>query len=166
MQHYTIGIFESSDQINDAVSALRGAGAADECLTLLASAEAAEVADIVGAEPDSGVLQGALVGTGIGGALGALGTIALVAVPGVGPILASGIIATLSGSTIGGYLGTLYGMRAETNDIIEMKKSLSKDSIILIAQANDQNVAESYRTILETEGSSWTETIADENGGG
>lgn len=163
MTHYVISVFEENRAIDKAVSALRQAGVSDESMTLLASAEAAEVAEIVGVEPDNAALEGALAGTGIGGALGALGAVALVALPGIGTILASGLVATLSGSVLGGYLGTLYGMRAETHEVIDMKNQVTPDSIILIVQAQDEATAESYLTLLEKEGSEWAEVIADED---
>jgi len=162
MIHYVISLFETTDIVNEAIDALRQANVSDASMTLLASANAADVKDIVGVEPDNAALEGALVGTGIGGALGALGSIALVAIPGVGAaILASGLIATLSGGVLGGYLGSLYGMRADTHHIIDMKNTISPDSIVLIVQTDSDEQAKSYSELLENQGSEWIEIVVD-----
>lgn len=161
MIHYVISVFEKNRAVDKAVSALRQDGISDESMTLLTSAESAEVAEIVGVEPDNAALQGALAGTGIGGTLGALGAVALVAIPGIGTILASGLVATLSGSVLGGYLGTLYGMRAETHEVIALKNRVTPNSVILIVQAQSEEKAQAYQTLLESQGSEWSEIIAD-----
>jgi len=162
MTYYTIGIFETSEMVNNAISALHHAGATQNVLTLLTSAEASEISDIVDLDPETSALQGALAGTGIGGALGALGTVAALTIPGVGVVLASGLIATLSGGILGGYLGALYTMRAETNDVIDVKNAMTPDSMILIAQTESHDKAQSYSDILQTQGSQSTEIIEDE----
>jgi hypothetical protein len=159
MNFYTISIFEKHHQIDSVIDALHDIGVTNDAITLLTSAESDAIAGLVDAEPEKGALQGALAGSGIGGTLGALGTVALVTIPGLGAVIASGVIATLSGGAIGGYLGALYGTRAETNDVIGIKNAVSADDIVLIAQTATRAEADLCSEILGAHNSRQTHIV-------
>lgn len=159
MTFYTVGVFDNYRPAQDVVAVLHSAGVTDAAITLLASAEAGEIANIIKTKPEKSAMEGALLGTGIGSALGALGTVALVTIPGLGVVVASGVIAILSGGAIGGYLGALYGTRAETDDVISIKNEISADDIIIVVQADDQAEAKRHKETLVTHGSRQTDII-------
>ena len=101
-----VGVFENRRDAESAVDALYAARFRDEEIGIVAHAEAATTR--VGTEPDAG---GAVGGAATGGALGAvLGAAAALAIPGVGPILAGGVLASaLGGAAIGAAAGGILG---------------------------------------------------------
>lgn len=99
-----------------------------------------------------GVAVGAGAGGVVGGTLGLLAGIGLLAIPGVGPFIAAGpIMAALSGiavgATLGGIAGALVGMGIPE---VEAKRyeGKVKDGNILISvhAANGERVKEAQRT--------------------
>ena len=152
-----IGVYEQKDEIKTAVTRLKEAGFGENDLALITSHQAEKVRDVLGEEPEKTALSGALVGSGIGGVLGLLGGLALVPVPGIGFITAYGVLGTISGSTLGGYLGSIYATRFEEEPEHELKKALSTSKLLLLVRVNDAN-EETTRTIMQQSGGSYLET--------
>lgn len=152
-----IGVFEVRDDIKTAVHRLREAGFTEDDLALITSYQAEEVRDVLDEEPEKTAVSGALVGSGIGATLGLLGGIALLPIPGIGPMLASGVMATASGGVLGGYLGSLYATHAEEIPEHELKEVLSKHNVILVVRIKDSN-EEKARAILSQSGGSYLKT--------
>jgi len=104
-----VGVFENRRDAESAVDALYAARFRDEEIGIVAhQTDAAPATTRVGTEPDAG---GAVGGAVTGGALGAvLGAAAALAIPGVGPILAGGVLASaLGGAAIGAAAGGILG---------------------------------------------------------
>lgn len=152
-----IGIFDEKDNIKTAVIRLKEAGFTDEDLILITSYQAEEVRDVLGEEPEKAAASGALVGTGIGGALGLLGGLALVPVPGLGLVAAYGLLGTISGGTLGGFLGSLYGTRIEDQPELDLKEALGTHNLLLFVRVEDVN-EENARAILQQSGGSYLVT--------
>jgi len=105
-----VGVFEHRDQAEAAVSALHRVGF-DEHQIGIASRGGTESGDAGGAESASSTAEGAghgmVTGAVTGGVVGAL---AALLIPGIGPVLAGGLLAsTLGGATLGAATGTLLG---------------------------------------------------------
>jgi len=152
-----IGIFEEKDKIKTAVARLREAGFTESDLALITRHQVEEVDDVLDEEPEETAVTGALVGSGIGGVLGLLGGIAVVTVPGIGPLLASGLMASATGSVLGGYLGSMHASRREDEPEHELRKALGERKVILFVHVQDIN-EESTRTILRRSGGDFLET--------
>jgi hypothetical protein len=152
-----IGVFDEKDKIKTAVTRLKEAGFAESDLGLITGYQVEEVDDLLDQEPEETAVTGAVIGSGIGGVLGLLGGITVLTVPGVGPMLASGLLATATGSVVGGYLGSLYASRKEDQPEHELKKALSERKLILFARVQDMN-EESARTIMQQSGGNYLET--------
>lgn len=110
-----VGVFHSQDQARDAIQALKDSGFGPQDLSVLMSDRDRE-RDFAG-ETDTHTATGAATGAIGGGILGGLagwllGTGSLV-IPGIGPIIAAGTIATaLAGAGIGAGLGAITGALA------------------------------------------------------
>mgnify|MGYP000539482458 CR=1 FL=1 len=82
-----------------AVSRLEAAGVASSDISLLGRDERAD-------NDDSNAGEGAGIGAAVGGAAGLLAGLGLIAIPGVGPVVAAGWLAsTLAGAAAGGATG-------------------------------------------------------------
>ncbi|PKM77979.1 MAG: hypothetical protein CVU90_04500 [Firmicutes bacterium HGW-Firmicutes-15] len=95
---------------------------------------------------------GGIAGLGLGaGALGALGTAALL-IPGIGPIVAMGpLAAALGGAVTGGVAGALvdYGIPKERSDFYETK--IKEGNTVVILKANDDKT-DTVASILRNHG--------------
>lgn len=87
-------------------------------------------------------LAGAGTGGAVGGALGWLAGIGLLAIPGVGPFIAAGpIMAALSGAaagaTLGGLSGALIGMGIPERDAKEYEGRIKRGNILMSVHTED-----------------------------
>jgi hypothetical protein len=103
-----VGVFERRDQAERAYEALISAGFRDDQIGLAVRGQ--EASNVAGrsAEETAGDAGGAAVtGAVVGGALGA---VAALAIPGIGPVFALGTLGTaLAGAAVGAGLGALAG---------------------------------------------------------
>lgn len=133
-----VGVFQRREDVEDALRALKADGFDMDNVSLLArDLEGVEGADEVvekdGNEAPEGAGIGATTGTVLGGIGGFLVGAGVLAIPGVGPVLAAGvgiseIAATLAGAGIGaaagGIIGALVGL-----GIPEEKAKIYEDRI-------------------------------------
>ncbi len=113
------GVFKRREDLESALQALKDAGIEKERISLLARhvedvKGAEEISDGEGNEAMEGAGIGATTGTVLGGVGGFLIGAGVLAIPGVGPVLAAGvgiseIAATLAGAGIGAASGGLVG---------------------------------------------------------
>jgi len=150
MSKTVIGVFNSRDQAEKAVSDLRNKGFENE-ISIVAKDESG------GARGDS-ITDGTTTGGVLGGIAGlAIGAGAL-AIPGLGPIIAAGPIAgLLSGAATGGIAGGLtdWGIPEERGKYYEGKV---KEGNIIAAVKTDDNKIDSAAGVLRNYGAQDVET--------
>jgi hypothetical protein len=103
-----------------------------------------------------GATAGAGTGAILGGALGWLVGMGVIAIPGVGQLVAAGpIIAALSGlavgGTIGGFTGALVGMGIPEYEAQQYAGKLREGNILLCIHADNSDEAARIREVLTTE---------------
>ena len=133
-----IGLFEQDDVIT-AVRRLTNNGFGYDDLSLMSSA--AEMPDYLEGEPEESAAGGAALGAAAGGAAGALGSWAASTIPGFQNMFVSGLMATAVGGVIGGYLGSMYTARRESQTKLDVDEALEAGQILLVAKADDEAVA-------------------------
>lgn len=103
------GLFETYDEGRDAVSALESAGVPSSDISIVSNdATDSYVSDKTEASEGAGL--GAGIGAVVGGAGGLLAGLGMVAIPGVGPVVAAGwLVATLTGAAAGAVIGSAGG---------------------------------------------------------
>jgi outer membrane lipoprotein SlyB len=92
--------------------------------------------------------HGAAIRAVAGGSIGALGKVAASTIPGFESMFVSGLMATAVGSIMGGFLGSLYSVRAESQTEIDIHEALESGQILVVVQA-DENRAETAVLLLE-----------------
>ncbi|MBD1996262.1 histidine kinase [Leptolyngbya sp. FACHB-541] len=119
-----VGVFKRREDVEDALRALKSVNYDMNRVSLIARhvedvKGAEEVTDNQGNEASEGAGVGATTGTVLGGLTGFLIGVGVLAIPGVGPILAAGVEISALGSTLagagigaatGGIIGALVGM--------------------------------------------------------
>jgi hypothetical protein len=140
------GLFDSHDQAEQAVRALQDAGISSDDISIVANnAEGSH-----GADDGDSVAEGAGAGAGVGAGLGML------AIPGVGPVVAGGwLIATaigaVTGAAVGGAAGGIIGALTEAGvderDAHVYAEGIRRGGTLVTARVDD-NRADAAAAIL------------------
>lgn len=169
-----IGTFDSRQKAEEAVSALRNQGFAENEVSIVARDEGGRQqqggtgggrsqqqmsAGRGGTQMSAdGVGDGVGWGAGIGAGAGLLATAGALAVPGIGPILAAGpLAATLSGAVTGGIAGGLmdWGIPAERGRHYEGR--IREGRVLCVVRSEDRK-ADEAADILRRHGAQDVET--------
>src|SRR5580700_9853722 len=106
------GIYSNELDTTEGIDQLRSAGFRNTDVSMLYSENAGnkDLAHVKNTKAPEGVAVGAGSGAIVGGALGWLAGIGVLAIPGLGPFIAAGpIMALLSGVGVGGTVGGITG---------------------------------------------------------
>ena len=167
-------LFDDYDQARQAVSDLEASGIAHDRISLVANNEgdryspAAAVGDTadapVTAETTAGT--GATVGTVLGGGAGLLAGLGMLAIPGVGPVVAAGwLVATALGAGVGaasgGLIGSLVVAGVSEDDAHVYAESVRRGGT-LVTVRTDESRAPMIEQTLAKHSTVDTSTRADE----
>lgn len=125
------------DQARAAMAAARGAGVADECLTLIARSDI-ELDAIPNRDKEAtgDFMHGAMKGVAAGGATGLLlGLAAMVLAP-IGVTLAGAGIAALAGAAAGGMASSIFGSALPDQVRQKFDDEISAGRILMIVDAS------------------------------
>ena len=93
----------------------------------------------------------AATGAAFGGLLGVLVGAPLLAIPGVGPLLLAGPIATgMTGALVGGFLGSMSGWGVHADHVAEYQRKVEKGKVLVIATGNPRQIADAERILQQT----------------
>jgi hypothetical protein len=112
MKRAVYGIASSTAEANAIVERLQTSGFANSDISILFPDKHAtrDFAHEKNTKAPEGATAGGVAGLGVGGALGLLVGIGVLAIPGAGPFVAAGpIMAALSGAAVGGATGGIIG---------------------------------------------------------
>lgn len=145
-------LFDTYDHASQAVSALETAGVPHSSISLVANnaegrysdsaATPTPVSDTPGDNAAAGAGTGASVGTVLGGGAGLLAGLGMLAIPGVGPVVAAGwLVATTLGAGVGaasgGLLGSLVGAGVSETDANVYAEGVRRGGALVTVRAED-----------------------------
>jgi hypothetical protein len=139
-----ISAFEDRDEAQLAVDELEQAGFKhDEIGFAIRGDDAVAggmITDAEGTRDGEGAIKGATAGAAIGGILGAL---AFAAIPGVGPVMAGGVLAGLAGgaaagAATGGIYGAMSGLGASEEEAVFYQREFESGKAIVTVCAGDR----------------------------
>jgi hypothetical protein len=143
-----IGLFEREHQADLAIRELERAGFNENHLGVIAPNTIAQRVDLE-EDKQEGTIQtdhklGPAGGAAVGGLTGLLAGLTALAVPGIGPVLAAGMIAASTGlgATAGGLLGALTSTSITEEDAHAYAEGLKRGGILVVVNADDQHEAE------------------------
>jgi len=149
-----VGVFDGPNHAETALNQLRSAGFQPEQVSVVArdQGETRQMAENTGM--GEGVATGAVTGGVLGGVAGFLVGISALVIPGIGPIVGSGILlSTLAGAGIGAAAGGLIGALGEhgvpEEDARGYEEHVRQGSILLTVHANSDEQAHEAHRILE-----------------
>ena len=171
-----VGIFDSRSDAEQALTTLQGTGIPYERLTLLAPGASderlAEVHTTEGEQPGMGKALGATVGGALGVAGGAqLGAaVASFFVPGVGPVIAAGLLGAAILGAGGAATGAAAGGAVEggladglpRDELFVYEDALRRGRTVVIGFAEDADAAERGREVLAAAGAESIDAAREE----
>jgi hypothetical protein len=166
------GLYSSEATVADGVERLRLAGFRNTDVSVLFSENSGnkDLAHEKNTKAPEGAAAGAGSGAVVGGALGWLAGIGLLAVPGLGPFIAAGPIMGLLGGigvggTIGGLTGALIGAGMPEYEAKRYEGRIRRGGILLSVHCDNSDLEKQAKRILENSGaqdvSSSSEAKAD-----
>jgi hypothetical protein len=161
------GVFKSQDQADNAVNQLRSLGITDKRIGIVRPGTAPErleagipVSDTE--EPGMGRAMGAAVGGAMGAAGGATAGLAVASlmIPGIGPLLAFGMVGAALHGTVGAAAGSAVGNTVEEElgegipheDVYLYEDALRHGHTVLIAYADEGEQADRAGEIMRAAG--------------
>lgn len=154
------GLFDTRDQADSAVRALRDAGISSNDISLVANnADGAYAADGDGEGAMEGAGTGAGVGAAVGGAGGLLAGLGMLAIPGIGPVVAGGwLLATavgaatgaVVGGAAGGLIGALTDAGVDERDAHVYAEGVRRGGVLVTARV-DETFVDTAQAILQSD---------------
>lgn len=143
-----VGIFETEREANNVIIRLKEIGYHEDEITVLAKDK--EKMDRLEGDTDN-MGKGAAIGGTLGGIAAALPALGLLAIPGIGPILAAGPIAVILGGVVagglaGGLIGALTEMGVSETDAKNYQHQLEQGKIIVLVENRDNMRDEVFST--------------------
>jgi uncharacterized membrane protein len=153
-----VGLFEKYEDADKAVTALKEAGMKDEGISLLTRKDTYKTDPEGRTKEDASesAAKSAIGGGVTGGLAGLLVGLGSVLVPGLGPVIAGGALATLLGTTAvgagigaaaGGIVGTLTGLGVDQEEAQLYAEGVKRGGLLVIAQV-EEGQAEMADTIM------------------
>jgi hypothetical protein len=139
-----VGLFNDRNEAELAADELRAAGFAhDEIGYAIRGSDAVRggmISDAEGTKDVKGAIEGASVGAIVGAGLAAAVTLVL---PGVGPVLAAGMLAMVlgygaAGAAVGGIFGALHGLGVSEDEAKEYEKEFHAGKAIVAVKAGNR----------------------------
>jgi hypothetical protein len=140
-------LYDSYDDAVRTVEDLEAAGIAVNDISIVAN-RGETPAFVTTGEPRhaaSGAATGATVGTAVGAGAGLLAGLGILAIPGIGPVVAAGwLVATLAGAgtgaTAGGLLGALTGAGVKDDQAHVYAESVRRGGTLVTVRADEMQV--------------------------
>src|ERR671910_2953927 len=137
-----VGLFRDHAEAARAIRDLKGAGFTDSEIGVLMqdSAQARQFAQDTGTKAGEAAATGAATGGLLGGLFGLLAGVGALVIPGIGPIIAGGALAsTLAGAGIGaaagGLIGALAGMGVPEEDARHFERGFQQGGVLVTVEA-------------------------------
>jgi len=160
MAKQVVGLFDTAQDAQGAVQGLRDAGFNADDISVVVNNSSGEYAttDGAGSEAAEGAGAGATGGAILGGLGGLLVGLGALAIPGIGPVVAAGTLATALGSTAigagigaaaGGLVGALVGAGIPENDANVYAEGIRRGGALVTVRADSDDDADRAADILD-----------------
>jgi uncharacterized protein (TIGR02271 family) len=152
-----VGLFQNSTAAERAIRDLKAAGFTDQQIGVLMQDrdEGRRLAEATGTKAGEGAATGAVAGGVLGGLVGLLAGAGALVIPGVGPIIAGGAIASALagagvGAAAGGLVGALIGLGIPEEEARYYEREFREGGILVTVEAGAR--AAEARSMLQRAG--------------
>lgn len=141
MPKLAIGLFDNTDNANNALDELREEGFSADTVSVVARENIITEINTDNATTED-VSEGAGAGALVGGLLGLLAGVSAITIPGIGPVLSAGALATALGSTavgagLGGLVGALVDLGIPDSEAEAYAEGVKRGDILLTVQGEE-----------------------------
>jgi uncharacterized protein (TIGR02271 family) len=161
-----VGLFADQAEAERGIQALKAAGFSEQQIGVAVrdKRQQEELTEGTGTQAAEGATTGAVGGGVLGGIVGLLAGVGALVIPGIGPIIAGGALAsTLAGAGIGaaagGLIGALAGMGVPEADARHFERGFQQGGVLVTVQAGGD--AERARRALIVSGADLGPGVAD-----
>ncbi len=144
-------VYDTYGQAQQVVADLKSAGIDDSEISLVANKHVSAEYDDV--DEVSGAATGAGIGATVGGAGGLLAGLGMIAIPGIGPVVAAGwLAATLAGAVAGAAAGGLVGALADagvSKEDAEVYSEAVRRGGTLVTVRSEDSLVPTVQSILD-----------------
>lgn len=176
MPNTVIAAFSSVNEAENAIETLKSEGYNPKEMTIMMKdrEEARAVANDTGADTAKGAVSGATTGGMIGGLTGLLVGIGAITIPGIGPFLAAGPLATAlgltgaaattvsgaaTGAVAGGLIGALMSLGLSEDDA-KVYETTIKEGGVVVAVPSMENENNHVTQILDDSGATQVRVVS------
>jgi hypothetical protein len=152
-----VGLFADQSTAERGIQALKAAGFSEQQIGVAVRDRAQQqaITEGTGTQTAEGAAAGAVGGGMVGGVIGLLAGVGALVIPGIGPIIAAGALAsTLTGAGIGaaagGLIGALAGMGIPDEDAKHFDRGFQEGGVLVTVQA-DGDPALARQALLDSE---------------
>jgi hypothetical protein len=173
-----VGLFEDYSDADRAVSELNSRGFTQNEISIAARDSAVRDRMVGTAGSERAVAEsagaGAVGGTVVGGLGGLLVGLGALAIPGIGPVIAAGTLATTLGTTAlgagigaaaGGLIGALVGMGIPEEDANFYAEGVKRGGVLVTVQASDDRATDALNIMrrskavdVDTQRNTWSQS--------
>lgn len=168
------GLFDNYEDAVEAVSELEASGVGHSDISIIAN-NSTDWYDGDSSKAAEGAAGGAGVGAVIGGAGGLLTGLGIMAIPGVGPVVAAGWLAAtavgaLGGAVVGGAAGGIVGALTDSGvperDAHVYAEGLRRGGTLVTAKVDEELVSDAERILRQTKSVNLAERRSQYEAGG
>jgi outer membrane lipoprotein SlyB len=147
-----IGVFPNTETAQQAVNALKRGGWVDEHISLLTRGQESELDMPRPLDQGDEMEKSAAVGAAAGATLGLLASSALLVIPGIGPVIFAGAMASgITGGLVGGIVGAMSGWGVRENHARELEAELRNGKTILMVSGGPRTLADAEAVLEDSE---------------
>jgi hypothetical protein len=144
-----IGVFASPAAAEEAVRTLEGHGWREDQISLITRGHEAELDAVSGLRHSDHTEKSAAIGGAAGATVGLLAGSSLFLVPGLGPVLFAGAMASgLTGGLVGGLLGAMSGWGVKGDHVRQYEAALKENKAIVVLTGEPATLAEGRAELL------------------
>lgn len=161
------GVFPSIPDLERAARELKELGVPDEAISVIAGDDANRHREYLEKSKHAARTAGAAAASGasFGGGVGIVASLVALAIPGVGPIIAGGAIATVLtglgiGAAGGGLIATFHNMAVPHEQAPLYEEAVRRGELLLVAQV-DETLELQAADVMATNGARKVEDLVD-----
>lgn len=144
-----IAVFESSDIASSAVGRLKSHGWSSDQISVIAPGQESQLSSLEPLQHGDQTEKSAIAGGGAGAALGLLAGSSLFLIPGVGPVMFAGALASgITGGLVGGLVGAMSGWGIRDDHVRQYEGALKKGKAIVVLTGDPTALAEGRAELL------------------